>query len=234
MFSLHKLQKFLLKHIFLVSSISQINRLLFLFLLIASPCSDCITNKYKCICKRGKSFQETFYFYFLWVNNASTSFFTHFHSINFIYTAYFAKNYFIFTSYMKYFYLWRVSIVTGHCQTSQTGLIVTSNSFILIEGDQDGGQIKRNQNIDWTEPDRKWKIRLRYLSTCVLFPLPPCVPYDSVDTCVALLISWQRWWPGRVKLPRHTPWHRHTGLVNQPPRPPRHRTQPPDEVTSRK
>ena len=113
MFSLHKLQKFLLKHIFLVSSISQINRLLFLFLLIASPCSDCITNKYKCICKRGKSFQETFYFYFLWVNNASTSFFTHFHSINFIYTAYFAKNYFIFTSYMKYFCLWRVSIVTG-------------------------------------------------------------------------------------------------------------------------
>ena len=113
MFSLHKLQKFLLKHIFLVSSISQINRLLFLFLLIASPCSDCITNKYKCICKRGKSFQETFYFYFLWVNNASTSFFTHFHSINFIYTAYFAKNYFIFTSYMKYFCLWRVSIVTA-------------------------------------------------------------------------------------------------------------------------
>ena len=111
-FSLHKLQKFLLKHIFLVSSISQINRLLFLFLLIASPCSDCITNKYKCICKRGKSFQETFYFYFLWVNNASTSFFTHFHSINFIYTAYFAKNYFIFTSYMKYFCLWRVTIVT--------------------------------------------------------------------------------------------------------------------------
>ena len=113
MFSLHKLQKFLLKHIFLVSSISQINRLLFLFLLIASPCSDCITNKYKCICKRGKSFQETFYFYFLWVNNASTSFFTHFHSINFIYTAYFAKNYFIFTSYMKYFCLWSISIVTG-------------------------------------------------------------------------------------------------------------------------
>ena len=113
MFSLHKLQKFLLKHIFLVSSISQINRLLFLFLLIASPCSDCITNKYKCICKRGKSFQETFYFYFLWVNNASTSFFTHFHSINFIYTAYFAKNYFIFTSYMKYFCLWSISIVTA-------------------------------------------------------------------------------------------------------------------------
>ena len=105
-------KKILLKHIFLVSSISQINRLLFLFLLIASPCSDCITNKYKCICKRGKSFQETFYFYFLWVNNASTSYFTHFHSINFIYTAYFAKNYFIFTSYMKYFCLWRVSIVT--------------------------------------------------------------------------------------------------------------------------
>ena len=51
-------------------------------------------------------------FYFLLENNASTSFFTHFYSFNFIYTAYFVKNYFLFTSYMKYFYLWRVSIVT--------------------------------------------------------------------------------------------------------------------------
>ena len=61
--------------------------------------------------------------HFLWVNNASTSFFTHFYSINFIYTAYFAWNYFIFTSYMKYFCLWSISIVTavwGHSQmTSQ-------------------------------------------------------------------------------------------------------------------
>ena len=46
-------------------------------------------------------------------NNASTSFFSHFYSINFIYTAYFAWNYFIFTSYMKYFRLWSFSIVTG-------------------------------------------------------------------------------------------------------------------------
>ena len=51
--------------------------------------------------------------HFLWVNNASTSFFTHFYSINFIYTAYFAWNYFIFTSYMKYFRLWSISIVTA-------------------------------------------------------------------------------------------------------------------------
>ena len=51
--------------------------------------------------------------HFLWVNNASTSFFTHFYSINFIYTAYFAWNYFIFTSYMKYFRLWSFSIVTS-------------------------------------------------------------------------------------------------------------------------
>ena len=50
---------------------------------------------------------------FLWTNNASTSFFTHFYSINFIYTAYFAWNYFIFTSYMKYFWLWSITIVTG-------------------------------------------------------------------------------------------------------------------------
>ena len=50
--------------------------------------------------------------HFLWVNNASTSFFTHFYSINFIYTSYFAWNYFIFTSYMKYFRLWSFSIVT--------------------------------------------------------------------------------------------------------------------------
>ena len=45
-------------------------------------------------------------------NNASTSFFSHFYSINFIYTAYFSWNYFIFTSYMKYFCLWSISIVT--------------------------------------------------------------------------------------------------------------------------
>ena len=73
---------------------------------------------YKCI---GKIQNMKVYIYrpqfenvhFLWVNNASTSFFTHFYSINFIYTAYFAWNYFIFTSYMKYFRLWSFSIVTG-------------------------------------------------------------------------------------------------------------------------
>ena len=43
--------------------------------------------------------------YILRVNNASTSFFTLFHSIKFIFTAYFAKNYFIFTSNMKYYCL---------------------------------------------------------------------------------------------------------------------------------
>ena len=43
--------------------------------------------------------------FYIWVNNASTSFFAHFYPINFIYTAYFAKKYFIFTSYMKYFCL---------------------------------------------------------------------------------------------------------------------------------
>ena len=48
-----------------------------------------------------------------WVNNASTSFFTLFHSLEFIFTAYFALNYFIFTSYMKYLCLWSISIVTG-------------------------------------------------------------------------------------------------------------------------
>ena len=47
-----------------------------------------------------------------WVNNASTSFFTLFHSLEFIFTTYFASNYFIFTSYMKYLCLWSISIVT--------------------------------------------------------------------------------------------------------------------------
>ena len=78
-------------------------------------CAGSIT--YKCI---GKIQNMKVYLYrpqfenvhFLWVNNASTSFFTHFYSINFIYTAYFAWNYFIFTSYMKYFRLWSFSIVT--------------------------------------------------------------------------------------------------------------------------
>ena len=86
-------------------------------------CAGSIT--YKCI---GKIQNMKVYLYrpqfenvhFLWVNNlnnASTSFFTHFYSINFIYTAYFAWNYFIFTSYMKYFCLWSITIVTevqGH------------------------------------------------------------------------------------------------------------------------
>ena len=79
-------------------------------------CAGSIT--YKCI---GKIQNMKVYLYrpqfenvhFLWVNNASTSFFTHFYSINFIYTAYFAWNYFIFTSYMKYFRLWSFSIVTA-------------------------------------------------------------------------------------------------------------------------
>ena len=78
-------------------------------------CAGSIT--YKCI---GKIQNMKVYLYrpqfenvhFLWVNNASTSFFTHFYSINFIYTSYFAWNYFIFTSYMKYFRLWSFSIVT--------------------------------------------------------------------------------------------------------------------------
>ena len=48
----------------------------------------------------------------LTIIQASTSFFTDFYSINIIYTAYFAENYFIFTSYMKYFCLWSISIVT--------------------------------------------------------------------------------------------------------------------------
>ena len=49
----------------------------------------------------------------LTIIQASTSFFTDFYSINFIYTAYFAENYFIFTSNMKYFCLWSISIVTA-------------------------------------------------------------------------------------------------------------------------
>ena len=43
--------------------------------------------------------------YILRVNDASTSFFTPFHSLEFIFTTYFASNYFIFTSYKKYFCL---------------------------------------------------------------------------------------------------------------------------------
>ena len=84
-------------------------------------CAGSIT--YKCI---GKIQNMKVYLYrpqfenvhFLWVNNASTSFFTHFYSINFIYTAYFAWNYFIFTSYMKYFRLWSFSIVTALLPTT--------------------------------------------------------------------------------------------------------------------
>ena len=49
----------------------------------------------------------------LTIIQASTSFFTDFYSINFINTAYFAENYFIFTSNMKYFCLWSISIVTA-------------------------------------------------------------------------------------------------------------------------
>ena len=71
--------------------------------------------------------------HFLWVNNASTSFFTHFYSINFIYTAYFAWNYFIFTSYMKYFCLWSITIVTAVSGPAEFSLV--AQCFHVLNND---------------------------------------------------------------------------------------------------
>ena len=116
---------------------------------------------------------------FLWVNNASTSFFTHFYSINFIYTAYFATNYFIFTSYMKYFCLWRVTIVTAfrdHPLTTLWLSFTTSNFRLLL---------------------------YLFHQTCLTFWvfLFWTVGWDqSIWWGWCKLLTWQAWWTlGRVK-----------------------------------
>ena len=106
-------------NVFWVSSIIQINKLLFLLslsLLFWLHDQQIYLQKREVFSEDNLIIIFTFYR----KNNASTSFFTHFYSFNFIYTAYFVKNYFLFTSYMKYFYLWRVSIVTAVCYVMYT------------------------------------------------------------------------------------------------------------------
>ena len=92
---------------YLVSFSSQMNWFLTIPTIFSLYSDSCMpkTNG-NVTCKRRRTSQDTFdNVYNLRENNTSTSFFTIFNSLEFIFTTYFAQSYFIFTSYMKLFCL---------------------------------------------------------------------------------------------------------------------------------